>query len=49
MLVLTGPEELSDLPPFTPASVFTEWGIDPFLFVLTVWAAGLYLFGVWVP
>ena len=48
MLVLTGPEELSDLPPFTPASVFTEWGIDPFLFVLTVWAAGLYLFGVWV-
>ncbi|HSF05503.1 MAG TPA: cytochrome c oxidase assembly protein [Methylomirabilota bacterium] len=48
MLALTGPEELSDLPPFTPASVFTEWGIDPLLFVLTVWAAGLYLFGVWV-
>jgi cytochrome c oxidase assembly factor CtaG len=45
---LTGVENLSDLPPFSPSAVFTEWGIDPYLFVLTVWAAGLYLFGVWV-
>ena len=28
--------------------VFTEWGIDPFLFVGTVWVAGLYLYGVYV-
>jgi cytochrome c oxidase assembly factor CtaG len=45
---LTGVENLSDLPPFSLSAVFTEWGIDPYLFVLTVWAAGLYLFGVWV-
>ncbi len=36
-----------ELPRFTPASVFTEWGIDPILFVATVWVAGLYLIGVW--
>ena len=48
MRALTGVENLSDLPPFSPSAVFTEWGIDPYLFVLTVWAAGLYLFGVWV-
>jgi cytochrome c oxidase assembly factor CtaG len=46
--VLTGVENISGLPPFSAASLFTEWGIDPFLFVATVWAAGLYLFGVWV-
>jgi putative copper resistance protein D len=46
--VLTGVEDLSDLPPFTPSTVFTEWGIDPFLFVVTVWVTGLYLVGVWV-
>ena len=28
--------------------VFTAWTLDPVLTVLTVWAAGLYLFGVWV-
>ncbi|HSJ20329.1 MAG TPA: cytochrome c oxidase assembly protein [Nocardioidaceae bacterium] len=48
MRALTGVENISDLPPFSPSAVFTEWGIDPYLFVLTVWAAGLYLFGVWV-
>ena len=33
--------------PFTPSSVFTQWEISPVLFVLLVWATGLYLFGVW--
>jgi cytochrome c oxidase assembly factor CtaG len=41
-VVLTVP----DLPRFTPSSVFSEWGLDPFLFVVTVWIAGLYLVGV---
>ena len=35
------------MPRFTLSSVFTEWGLDPVLFVLTVWVAGLYLLGVW--
>lgn len=48
VLVLTGVDDLAELPPFTFSSIFTEWGIDPYLFVVTVWAAGLYLFGVWV-
>ena len=48
MRVLTGVEDLSDLPRFTLSAVFSEWGIDPFLFVVTVWVTGLYLFGVWV-
>ncbi len=38
---------LPDLPRFTLSSVFTQWGVDPFLFVFTVWVAGLYLLGVW--
>jgi len=38
---------VSDLPPFSFAGLFTEWGLDPVLFVVTAWAAGLYLFGVW--
>jgi len=28
--------------------VFTEWGVDPFLFVAVVWVTGLYLFGVYL-
>ena len=48
VVALAGVENLSDLPPFSGSAFFSEWGIDPFLFVLTVWAAGLYLFGVWV-
>jgi cytochrome c oxidase assembly factor CtaG len=43
-----GPESLAGLPPFSFSRVFTEWGVDPVLTVLVVWAAGLYLFGVWV-
>ena len=35
------------MPPFTPSSVFTQWEISPVLFVLLVWATGLYLYGVW--
>jgi cytochrome c oxidase assembly factor CtaG len=35
------------VPPFTPSSVFTQWEISPVLFVLLVWATGLYLYGVW--
>jgi cytochrome c oxidase assembly factor CtaG len=45
---LAGVEDVSDLPPFTLSTVLTEWGVDPYLFVGTVWAAGLYLVGVWV-
>lgn len=36
----------SDLPRFSASTFFTEWGIDPVPFVVTVWAAGLYLIGV---
>ena len=45
---LTGGADLADLPPFTPSALLTEWGVDPVLFVVTVWVAGLYLVGVWV-
>ena len=34
MQVFAGAGTLSDLPPFSLSRVFTEWGIDPFLFVL---------------
>jgi putative copper resistance protein D len=34
------------LPRFTWGRVFTDWTIDPFLFVLTVWVTGLYVVGV---
>ncbi len=44
---LVSATELPNLPPFTLSTVFTEWGIDPFLFVVTVWVTGLYLWGVW--
>ncbi|RNL64252.1 cytochrome c oxidase assembly protein [Nocardioides marmoriginsengisoli] len=37
----------SDLPRFSAAAVFTQWGVDPLLFIGTVWIAGLYLLGVW--
>lgn len=40
-------EEISDLPPLTFYSVFSEWGVDPLALLVTVWAAGFYLFGVW--
>lgn len=35
------------LPRLTPARFFTEWSFAPLPLVVTVWAAGLYLLGVW--
>ena len=48
MLVLTDSGSVEDLPPFSLSAVLTEWSLDPYLFVLTVWACGLYLYGVWL-
>ncbi len=48
MVVLSDAGSLADLPPFTLGRVFTAWSLDPVLTVLIVWAAGLYLVGVWV-
>ena len=48
MVVLSDAGSLADLPPFTVSRVFTTWGVDPFLTVVTVWVIGLYLFGAWV-
>ncbi len=39
---------LEGLPPFSLGRVFTDWGVDPVLTVLTIWVTGSYLFGVWV-
>jgi cytochrome c oxidase assembly factor CtaG len=36
-----------DLPRWHLGSVFSAWGFDPWLFVVTVWVAGLYIVGVW--
>ena len=38
---------VTDLPAFGASRLLTEWGLDPYLFVGTVWVAGLYLLGVW--
>ena len=35
-----------DLPRFTFGTVFTGWSLQPVAFVLTVWVAGLYIWGV---
>jgi len=40
-------EGLRGLPPFGLSRVLTEWTLDPFLFIGTVWVTGLYLWGVW--
>src|SRR5689334_1514380 len=37
------PLDVARLPAFGVSRVFTEWGLDPYLFVGTVWVAGLYL------
>jgi cytochrome c oxidase assembly factor CtaG len=37
---------LQTLPEFTVGRVFTEWSLDPFLFVGAVWVTGLYVVGV---
>jgi cytochrome c oxidase assembly factor CtaG len=46
-LALVPLDTVTDLPRFTVGTLFTEWGLDPYLFVGTVWVAGLYLLGVW--
>ena len=38
---------VTDLPRFTLGSVLSTWSVDPIPFVVTVWAVGLYLLGVW--
>ena len=38
--------DVADLPKFGLSRVVTEWGMDPYLFVGTVWVVGLYLIGV---
>lgn len=44
---LTTTVQQPDLPRFTWSGAFTDWGLDPWLFVVTVWVVGLYLVGVW--
>ena len=46
-LLSSGADTLRGLPPFGLSRVFSEWSIDPILFVGMVWVAGLYLWGVW--
>lgn len=36
----------SNLPRFTFSRAFTEWSLDPLLFIAAVWVTGLYLVGV---
>jgi putative copper resistance protein D len=36
-----------DLPPFDLGRIFSAWGLDPYLFVVTTWVVGFYLVGVW--
>ena len=45
-LPLASEDALETLPRFTLGRVFTDWGIDPIPFVVTVWAVGLYVLGV---
>jgi putative copper resistance protein D len=46
-VISTGAEVPLDLPRFTLGRALTDWGLDPWLFVVTVWVVGLYLLGVW--
>jgi cytochrome c oxidase assembly factor CtaG len=39
--------QVESLPRFSATTFFTQWGLDPVLFILTVWVAGMYLLGVW--
>ena len=45
-VILTGSEAVLDLPRFTWGRALTDWGLDPWLFVVTVWVVGLYVLGV---
>jgi putative copper resistance protein D len=44
---MTAVDPSGALPRFTLGSVFSTWSIDPIPFIVTVWAVGLYLLGVW--
>jgi putative copper resistance protein D len=46
--VLAASEAVQDLPRFTWGRVWTDWSLDPLLFVATVWVTGLYVVGVLV-
>jgi cytochrome c oxidase assembly factor CtaG len=46
-VLLTAVDPSGDLPRFTLGRVFTEWSVDPIPFIVSVWAIGLYLLGVW--
>ena len=46
MLDLSAADQVAALPPFDLSRIVTEWGMDPFLTVVTVWVAGAYLWGV---
>ena len=48
MLFAHGDGSPADLPPFSLARLLTEWEVDPFLTVITLWVAGSYLVGVWM-
>ena len=48
MLGAVAGESTTDLPRFELSRIVTEWGVDPYLTVLTVWVAGGYLVGVWM-
>jgi cytochrome c oxidase assembly factor CtaG len=37
-----------DLPQFGLSRLFSQWELSPIPFIVTVWVAGLYLWGVWV-
>ena len=39
--------QVPNLPRFSPGRLLTDWGFDPWLFVVTVWVVGFYLVGVW--
>jgi cytochrome c oxidase assembly factor CtaG len=39
-------DALSGLPPFDLSRIVTEWGMNPFLTIVSVWVAGAYLVGV---
>jgi cytochrome c oxidase assembly factor CtaG len=41
-------DELSGLPPFDLSRIVTEWGMNPWLTIMSVWVAGAYLVGVWM-
>ena len=45
-MLLTTFEALVDLPRFTLGRVLTDWSLEPFPFVITVWVVGLYLYAV---